>query len=88
MVVSHAAAHWAPSHTGVEPVQAVLHEPQWPLSVLRSTQTAEAPEPQPLSPGPQQTPLLQLVPLPQTVPQPPQLLLSVSGSEHVPPQLF
>ena len=44
--------------------------------------------PQAVSPGPQQMPFVQVVPAPQGLPQPPQLLLSVSGFEQVPLQLF
>jgi hypothetical protein len=83
-VGSHAPAQVPPLQNAVAPEHDVVHEPQCVLSVSRSTQTPL----HAVSPGPQQMPLVHVSPLPHARPQPPQFASSVSGSEHVPLQLF
>jgi hypothetical protein len=70
--------------TGVVPEQVVPHVPQFAASVSLSTQTPL----QFVSPGPQQTPDEHVSPVAHAWPHMPQLLLSVIGSLHVPPQLL
>jgi hypothetical protein len=83
-VGSQAPAQVPPLQTGVVPPQVVVHEPQCVLSVSRSTQTPL----QAVSPGAQQMPLVQVSPEAHALPQVPQFISSVIGSEHVPLQLF
>jgi hypothetical protein len=98
-VVTQALPHWVsemsqpavqvPSlQSGLGLVHAVPPAPMQPPHAFGFVSLSTQTPPQLISFGPQQTPLLQ-VSLPwHWFPQVPQLLLSVSGSEQVPLQLF
>jgi hypothetical protein len=88
--VAQVMLHIPPMQAGVPPVeeQAIPQPPQWLTLLLVVTQPAPAVE-QSVVPPEQpatQTPIEQRVPVPQTVPQPPQLLLSDCRLTQVPLQ--